>query len=189
MKQNWKPGTLVYPVPAVLVSVGKDKSEYNILTVAWTGTICSDPPMCYISVRPERHSYAILKRNREFVINLTTEDLAFATDWCGVRSGKDHDKFHEMQLTPGKSRIVKAPYIEESPLCIECRVRRIFPLGSHSMFVSEVVNILADYQYIDPATGAFKLEEAKMLTYLHGKYYGLGDLIGKFGWSVQRKKE
>jgi flavin reductase (DIM6/NTAB) family NADH-FMN oxidoreductase RutF len=188
MKQNWKPGTLVYPVPAVLVSVGKEESEYNILTVAWTGTICSDPALCYISVRPERYSHAILTRNREFVINLTTEDLAFATDWCGVRSGKNHDKFKEMQLTPGKSQIVAAPYIEESPLSIECRVTEIIPLGTHDLFLAEVVNILADERYIDPQTGAFDLEKARLLAYLHGKYYTLGTLIGKFGWSVQRKK-
>jgi flavin reductase (DIM6/NTAB) family NADH-FMN oxidoreductase RutF len=189
MKQDWKPGTLVYPVPAVMVSVGKDESEYNILTVAWTGTICSDPAMCYISVRPERYSYSILKRNMEFVINLTTEDLAFATDWCGVRSGKEHNKFKEMKLTPGKAHIVRAPYIEESPLCIECRVKEIIPLGTHDMFLAEVVNILADERYIHPLTGTFDLGKAKVLAYSHGKYYGLGELIGKFGWSVQRKKQ
>ncbi|MDR2805279.1 MAG: flavin reductase family protein [Dysgonamonadaceae bacterium] len=189
MKQDWKPGTLVYPVPAVMVSVGKDESEYNILTVAWTGTICSDPAMCYISVRPERHSYSILKRNMEFVINLTTEALAFATDWCGVRSGREHNKFKEMQLTPKKAHIVQAPYIEESPLCIECRVKQIIPLGTHDMFLAEVVNILADEQYIQPLTGTFDLEKAKVLAYSHGKYYSLGERIGKFGWSVQRKKQ
>lgn len=187
MKQNWKPGTLIYPVPAVMVSMGKEESEYNILTIGWTGTICSDPAMCYISVRPERYSYPILKRNMEFVINLTTEDLARATDWCGVRSGKDYNKFKEMNLTPVKAKIVNAPYIEESPLCIECRVKEILSLGTHDMFIAEVVNILADEAYIDPKTGAFDMKKAKLLAYLHGKYYGLGDLIGKFGWSVQRK--
>jgi flavin reductase (DIM6/NTAB) family NADH-FMN oxidoreductase RutF len=187
MKRNWKPGTLVYPVPAVLVSVGKEESEYNILTVAWTGTICSDPAMCYISVRPGRHSHAILHRNREFVINLTTEELAFAVDWCGVRSGRDYNKFKEMKLTPGKAHIVQAPYIEEAPLCIECRVTDILSLGTHDMFLAEVVNILADERYFDPQTGAFDMEKAKLLAYSHGKYYGLGERIGKFGWSVQRK--
>ena len=118
MKQDWKPGTMIYPLPAVLVSCGSTPEEYNILTIAWTGTICTNPPMCYISVRPERHSYEILKRNMEFVINLTTKDMARATDWCGVRSGKDYNKFEEMHLTPGKSTVVKAPIIEESPLCI-----------------------------------------------------------------------
>ncbi|KAA6302500.1 MAG: Flavoredoxin [Candidatus Ordinivivax streblomastigis] len=188
MKQNWKPGTLIYPLPAVMVTVGNDESEYNILTVAWVGTICSDPAMCYISVRPERHSYPILKKNMEFVINLTTEKLAYATDWCGVRSGKDFNKFKEMNLTPGKAAIVRAPTIEESPLSIECRVKEILPLGTHDMFISEVVNILADEQYIHPVTGTFNMERAKVLAYSHGKYYGLGEFIGKFGWSVQKSK-
>ena len=189
MKIDWKPGTLIYPVPAVMVTVGKDESEYNILTIGWTGTICTNPAMCYISVRPERHSYPILKRNMEFVINLTTEKLALATDWCGVRSGKDFDKFKEMNLTPAKAKIVNAPYIEESPLCIECRVQEILSLGSHDMFIAEVVNILADEAYIDPQTGAFDMEKAGLLAYAHGKYYGLGELIGKFGWSVEKKKK
>lgn len=188
MKQDWKPGTLIYPVPAVMISCGREEKEYNIITASWTGTICSDPAMCYISLRPERHSYPIIKRDMEFVINLTTEALAYATDWCGVRSGKDYNKFEEMKLTPGKSHIVQAPYIEESPLCIECRVKEILPLGSHDMFIAEVVNILADDKYIDPATGAFDLKKAEIIAYAHGKYYGLGELIGKFGWSVQKKK-
>jgi len=187
MKQNWKSGTLIYPLPALLITVGSDESEYNILTVSWAGTICSDPAMCYISVRPERHSYPILKKNMEFVINLTTEDLAYATDWCGVRSGKDYNKFAEMKLTPKPSHVVRAPYIDESPLCIECRVKEILPLGTHDMFIAEVVNILADEKYIDPATGVFDLEKARVLAYSHGKYYGLGEQIGKFGWSVQKK--
>ena len=187
MKIDWKPGTLLYPLPAVLITVGSDESEYNVLTIAWTGTICSDPAMCYISVRPERHSYPILKKNMEFVINLTTEKMAYATDWCGVRSGKNFNKFEEMKLTLGKSHVVKAPYIEESPLCIECRVKEIIPLGTHDMFISEVVNILADDQYINEKTGTFDMEKAKLLAYSHGKYYGLGEFIGKFGWSVQRK--
>lgn len=189
MKQDWKPGTLIYPVPAVLVSVGNEEKEYNIFTVGWTGTICTDPAMCYISVRPERHSYHILKKNMEFVINLTTKGLSFATDWCGVRSGKDYNKFEEMNLTPARSHVVSAPYIEESPLCIECRVREILPLGTHDMFIAEVLNILADDKYIDPVTGSFDMKAANLLAYAHGKYYELGDLIGKFGWSVQKKKK
>jgi flavin reductase (DIM6/NTAB) family NADH-FMN oxidoreductase RutF len=189
MKKDWKPGTLVYPVPVVLVTVGNDKSEYNILTVAWTGTICTDPAMCYISVRPERYSYPILKKNMEFVINLTTEKMAFATDWCGVNSGKNFNKFEEMKLTPLPSHIVKAPYIEESPLCIECRIKEIIPLGTHDMFIAEVVNVLADDQYINKETGAFDMQNAGLLAYAHGKYYGLGEPIGKFGWSIQRKKK
>ena len=144
MKQDWKPGTMIYPLPAILVSCGSTAEEYNLITVAWTGTLCTNPPMCYISVRPERHSYAIIKKNMEFVLNLTTEDMAFATDWCGVRSGRDYDKFEEMRLTPGKATIVSAPIVEESPLNIECRVKEIISLGSHDMFIAEVVNVRAD---------------------------------------------
>jgi len=187
MKKDWKPGTLLYPLPAVIVAVGKEESEYNLLTVSWTGTICSDPPMCYISVRPERYSYPILKKNREFTINLTTEKMAFATDWVGIRSGKNYDKFKEMHLTPVKAHVVDAPYIDESPLCIECRIKEIITLGTHDMFIAEVVNILADEQFIHPVTGAFNMKKAGLLVYVHGKYYELGDLIGKFGWSVKKK--
>lgn len=188
MKQSWKPGTMVYPVPAVMVTCGNAPSEYNIITVSWVGTICTNPAMCYISIRPERHSYPIIRKNMEFVINLTTRNMAYATDWCGVNSGKDYNKFEEMKLTPGKSTIVKAPVIEESPLCIECRVKEILSLGSHDMFIANVVNVQADEQYIDPATGAFHLEKASLLAYSHGKYYELGELVGKFGWSVKKKK-
>ena len=188
MKTDFKKGTLLYPLPAVIVTVGKDETEYNMLTIAWTGTICSDPAMCYISVRPERYSYPILKKNMEFVINLTTRDMAFAADWVGVRSGKNYNKFKEMQLTPVKAHIVNAPYIEESPLCIECRVKEIIALGTHDMFIAEVVNILAEDKYIDHATGAFDMQKAGLLVYVHGNYYGIGDLIGKFGWSVKKNK-
>ena len=160
MKQDWKPGTMIYPLPAVLVSCGKEESEYNIITVAWTGTICTNPPMCYISVRPERHSYPILKRNMEFVINLTTKEMAFATDWCGVRSGRDYHKFDEMKLTPGQCTVVSAPLIEESPLCIECRVKEIISLGSHDMFIADVVNVRADDRNLNPETGKLELAEA-----------------------------
>ncbi|MDR1373233.1 MAG: flavin reductase family protein [Dysgonamonadaceae bacterium] len=189
MKIDWKPGTLLYPLPAVMVTVGAEPSEYNVLTIAWTGTICSDPAMCYISVRPTgRHSYAILKKNMEFVINLTTEKLARATDWVGVRSGKDYNKFEEMELTPVKAHVVQAPYIEESPLSIECRVKEVLPLGTHDMFIAEVVNILADEQYINNETGVFDIEKARLLVYSHGNYYGMGNFIGKFGWSVRKKR-
>jgi flavin reductase (DIM6/NTAB) family NADH-FMN oxidoreductase RutF len=153
------------------------------------GTICSNPPMCYISVRPERHSYEIIKRTGEFVINLTNEEMAFATDWCGVKSGRDYNKFAEMKLTPFKGEKVSAPIIKESPLCIECKVREIIPLGSHDMFISDVVNIQADSKYIDPSTDTFKLSEAKLIAYSHGHYYKLGKEIGKFGWTVQKKKK
>lgn len=189
MKQDWKPGTMIYPLPAVMISCGSTPEEYNIITVSWVGTICSNPPMCYVSIRPERFSHDIIKRNKEYVINLTTEELAKATDWCGVRSGKNYNKFKEMQLTPGKATIVNAPIIEEAPLSIECRVKEIIPLGSHDMFISEVVNIKADEKYFDPKTEKFDLERTKPLIYVHGNYYGLGRLIGKFGWSVQKKKK
>ncbi|MGX8682521.1 MAG: flavin reductase family protein, partial [Bacteroidales bacterium] len=154
---DWKPGTLIYPLPAVLISCGSTPEEYNVLTVAWTGTLCTNPPMCYISVRPERHSYPIIKKNMEFVINLTTERLAKATDWCGVRSGRDYNKFEEMHLTPGKCSVVSAPLIEESPVNIECRVKEIMSLGSHDMFMAEVVNVRVDSQYLDKETGAFDM--------------------------------
>lgn len=188
MKQDWKPGTLIYPVPAAMISCGQTEEEYNILTLSWVGTICTNPPMCYISVRPERYSYDIIKRNMEFVINITTEELAYATDWCGVKSGNDFNKFEEMNLTAGKANIVRAPIIEESPLNIECRVREIVSLGSHDMFIADVVNVKADEKYIDLKTGKFSLEESKPIAYSHGQYYGLGKKLGGFGWSVKKKK-
>jgi len=185
---SWKPGTLIYPLPAVLISCGSNVDEFNLLTISWVGTICTNPPMCYISVRPERHSYDIIKKNMEFVINLTNEEMAYATDWCGVRSGKDHNKFAEMNLTPSKSEFIDAPIIKESPLSIECRVKEIVKLGSHDMFIADVVNVQADSRYINPVTGEFKLSEAKLIAYSHGHYYKLGEEIGKFGWSVKKKK-
>ena len=188
-KVDWKPGTMIYPLPAVMVSLGESPEEYNIITIAWTGTLCSDPPLCYISVRPERHSYAILQRTREFVINLTTRSLAFATDWCGVRSGRQYHKFAEMNLTPGPASKVKAPIIVEAPINIECRVIEVHRLGSHDMFMAEVVNVKADAQYIDQRTGAFDLAKAEPLAYAHGQYFTLGKKIGKFGFSVQKKRK
>ena len=188
-KQQWKPGTLIYPLPAVLISCGETEEEYNMLTVAWVGTICTNPAMCYISVRPERHSYDIIKRTKSFVINLTSEDMARATDWCGVRSGKDYNKFQEMRLTPQKAQKVSAPIILESPLSIECEVLEIKELGSHHMFIANVVNVQADERYIDPATDEFRLSDAKLIAYSHGHYYKLGEEIGKFGWSVRKNKK
>ena len=169
MKEDWKPGTLIYPLPAVLVSCGSTPEEYNILTVAWTGTLCTNPPMCYISVRPERHSYDIIRRNMEFVINLTTKDMARATDWCGVRSGRDYNKFEEMHLTPGRCSVVQAPLIEESPLCIECRVKEIVSLGSHDMFIADVVNVRAETSHLNPDTGKLELAETNPLVYVHDR--------------------
>lgn len=188
MKQTWKPGTVLYPVPAVLVSCGATPDEYNMLTVAWTGTVCTNPPMCSISVRPERHSYGIIRRTGEFVINLTTERLARAADWCGVRSGRDYDKFREMGLTPLPGEQVAAPIIAEAPVSIECRVRQVLPLGSHDLFLAEVVNVQVDEAYIDPDTGRFCLEKAAPIVYSHGEYFALGQALGHFGWSVRRKR-
>lgn len=187
-KINWKPGTMIYPLPAVLVSCGETPDEYNLLTISWTGTICSDPPMCYISVRPSRHSYEIIKRTGEYVINLTTEKLARATDWCGVKSGKNVNKWKEMGLTPAPASNVKAPIVLEAPVSIECKVKEILNLGSHHMFISEVVNVMADEEYMDPVTGAFNLKKADPLCYIHGHYFKTGDPVGKFGWSVEKKK-
>lgn len=184
-KVIWKPGTMIYPLPAVMVSCGTKEEGYNILTVSWTGTICTDPAMCYISVRPSRFSYDIIRRNGEFVINLTTRRLAWATDWCGVKSGADHDKFRETGLTPSPASIVKAPLIEESPLSIECVVKEIKELGSHHMFISEVVAVDADEKYIDSHSEVFRLDKALPLCYSHGKYYDTGKFIGKFGYSVK----
>ena len=186
-KQEWKPGTLIYPLPAVLVSCGSTPEEYNLMTIAWTGTVCTNPPMCYISVRKERHSYDIIRRTGEFVINLTTEQMARATDWCGVRSGRDVNKWEAMGLTPQTNSHVSAPLVGESPLSICCRVRQIIELGSHDMFLADVVGIEADERYIDPETGKFSLERAKPIVYSHGEYYSLGELIGHFGWSVKKK--
>jgi flavin reductase (DIM6/NTAB) family NADH-FMN oxidoreductase RutF len=188
-KVTWKPGTMIYPLPAVMVSCGDSPDNYNIITISWTGTICTDPAMCYISVRPERHSYNIIKETGEFVINITTAALAFATDWCGVKSGRDFNKFREMKLTPGKASLVKAPLIEESPVNIECLVREIKELGSHHMFISEVVAVNANDKYIDKDTGRFSLNESVPICYSHGKYYEIGRHIGKFGYSVEKKKK
>ena len=189
MRVDWKPGTMIYPLPVVMVSLGETAEEYNIITIAWTGTICTDPPLCYISVRPERHSYTILERTREFVINLTTRSLAFATDWCGVRSGRQYRKFEEMGLTPGPALKVKAPIIIEAPINIECSVTGIQRLGTHDMFTAEVVNVRADPQYLDPETGFFDLAKTELLAYAHGQYFTLGRKIGKFGFSVEKKRK
>lgn len=188
MRQSWKPGTMIYPLPAILVSCGNTPERYNLLTVAWTGTICTDPAMCYISVRPERHSYDIIKHDMEFTLNLTTSSMARATDWAGVRSGRDFNKWQETGLTPVGGIKVSCPYVKESPLSIECRVKQIIHLGSHDMFIAEVVNVLADETLIDPDTGAFDLSKAGLIAYSHGAYYELGRQIGRFGWSVKKKK-
>jgi flavin reductase (DIM6/NTAB) family NADH-FMN oxidoreductase RutF len=183
-----KPATMIYPLPAVMVSCGSHPDEYNIITVAWTGTICSDPPMCYISIRPSRHSYDIIKRNREFVINLTTEKLARTTDWCGIRSGRDYNKFDEMNLKPVKSNRVQAPGIAESPVNIECRVTDIIELGIHHMFMAEVLSIQADTNCFTTDIGSFELSKANLISYQNGKYFKTGEMIGKYGYSAKEEK-
>ena len=185
-KVVWKPGTFVYPIPAVMVSCG-NMEKSNIITVAWTGIINTNPAMCYISVRPERYSYNIIKETGEFVINLTSKDLAFATDWCGVKSGKDVDKFKSMKLTNEDCNFVKCPAIKESPVSIECKVKEIKELGSHHMFMAEVLSINADEKYIDEK-GAFDISKCDLVAYANGKYFELGEQVGKFGYSVQKKK-
>lgn len=186
-KVQWKAGTFIYPIPAVMVSCGT-MEKANIITVAWTGILNTNPAMCYISVRPERYSHDVIKESGEFVINLTTKRLAYATDWCGVKSGKNVDKFKEMKLTKEKANFVKAPLIKESPVSVECKVKQIVPLGSHDMFVAEVLSIDADEKYIDEK-GAFDISKCDLIAYANGGYYPLGKKIGKFGYSVQKKKK
>lgn len=186
-KELWKPGNMLYPIPAVMVSCQREGEKPNIITVAWAGNVCSSPAMLSISVRKERYSYAILKETGEFVVNLTNRKLAYATDWCGVRSGKDYDKFKEMHLTPLESRFVSAPGIAESPVNIECKVRNVLELGSHDMFVAEVMGVTVDEKLLDNK-GKFDLRAADLISYSHGEYFTLGEKIGKFGYSVVKKK-
>lgn len=186
-KQFWKPGNMLYPVPPVMVSCQRENEKPNIITVAWAGTINTISPMLSISVRPERYSYDIIRETGEFVVNLTTKELAFATDYCGVRSGREVDKFKEMHLTPSKSQTIKAPGIAESPVNIECKVIEVKELGSHHMFLAEVAGVQADDKYMDEK-GKFHLNRAGLITYSHGEYYELGKKLGKFGYSVQKKK-
>lgn len=185
-KVLWKPGTIEYPIPAVMVSVG-DMENSNIITVAWTGVICSEPAMVYISVRPSRHSYEIIKKSKEFVINLTTEELAYKTDWCGVKSGKDVDKFKEMNLTKQEAEFVKCPMIAESPISLECQVVEEKDLGSHTMFIAKVLGVHASEEYIDEK-GAFDISKCNLMAYANGGYYSLGKKLGTFGYSVRKKK-
>ena len=186
-KQIWKPGNMVYPLPAVMVSTADKNGEDNIITVAWTGTICTNPAMLYISVRPERYSYHMIKESGEFVVNLTTEALARATDWCGVRSGRDVDKWKEMGLTRGKSETLQySPCIKESPVNIECKVDQILELGSHHMFMAKVQAVQVDDRYMQE-NGKFDLASSRLLTYSHGEYYSLGKKLGTFGYSVKKK--
>jgi len=186
-KELWKPGNMLYPIPAVMVSCQREGEKPNIITVAWAGNVCSSPAMLSISVRKERYSYDIIKETGEFVVNLTNRKLAYATDWCGVKSGKDYDKFKEMHLTPLESRFVSAPAIAESPVNIECKVRNVLELGSHDMFVAEVMGVTVDEKLLDNK-GKFDLRAADLISYSHGEYFTLGEKIGKFGYSVVKKK-
>lgn len=182
----WKPGNMVYPVPAVMVTAADREGKSNIITIAWTGTVCTNPPMAYISVRPERYSYGMLKETGEFVINLTTEKLVRATDYCGVKSGRDTDKWKETGLTPIPAQEVNVPLIKESPVNIECRVSEIRELGSHHMFLARVVAVDVDEAYLNEP-GRFELQKAAPIVYSHGEYYGLSSLLGTFGYSVRKK--
>ena len=186
-KQFWKPGNMLYPLPVVMVSVTDGKGHDNIITVAWAGTVCSAPPMLSISVRPERHSYSMLKQTGEFVVNLVTEELVYATDYCGVKSGRDIDKFEELKLTKLTASQVNAPLIGESPVNLECQVKQVIPLGTHDMFLAEIVAVHADQQYMDEK-GKFHLEEAGPVVYSHGAYLATGRKLGTFGYSVRKKK-
>ena len=186
-KEMWKPGTFVYPIPAVMVSCGTMEKS-NIITVAWTGILNTNPAIVYISVRPERYSYNLIKQQGEFVINLTTKDLVRQTDWCGVKTGAKVDKFKEMKLHKEKANFVKCPMIKESPVSIECKVREIKELGSHHMFVADVLSINADKKYID-SKGTFDISKCDLIAYANGKYFTLGKQVGKFGYSVQKKKK
>lgn len=185
-KISFKPGNMLYPLPVVMVSVADKAGNSDIVTVAWAGTICTNPPMVSISVRPERFSHHMLMETGEFVINLTTKELAFATDYCGVRSGRDVDKWKEMKLTPVMGNVVKVPYIAESPVNIECKVVKVEKLGSHDMFIAEVVAVQVDDVYMDEKN-SFHLSQANPIVYSHGEYYLLGEKLGKFGYSVQKK--
>ena len=186
-KQSWKPGNMLYPVPAVMVSCQRPGEKPNIITIAWAGTVCTNPPMVSISVRPERYSYSILRDTKEFVLNLTTCELAKATDYCGVRSGRDVDKYREMHLTPLQSQQIQAPGIAESPVNIECKVKQILELGSHHLFLAEVLGVTVDETYLDEK-GTFRLNQADLVAYCHGQYRTLGESIGSFGYSVRKKE-
>lgn len=186
-KQVWKPGNMLYPLPAVMVSCQRKDEKPNIITVAWAGTVCSDPAMVSVSIRPERYSYDIIRETGEFVINLTTRRLAAAADYCGVRSGRDVDKFEEMHLTPVPSRKIAAPGILESPVNIECKVKQILQLGSHDMFLAEVVGVNVTEECMDEK-GRLLLNETGLVAYSHGRYFSLGECVGTFGYSVRKKK-
>lgn len=187
-KLMWKPGTMLYPLPAVMVSCRNNEGINNILTVAWTGIICTNPAMLYISVRPERHSYNMIKDTGEFVINIPNRKLAFATDFCGVKSGRDIDKFAHLKLTPAKSNLVAAPFIDECPVNLECKVKEIVKLGSHDMFIAEILCVNVDEGLLD-SKGKLQLNKADLICYTHGEYRTLADSMGSFGFSVRKKDD
>ena len=187
-KIDFKPGNMLYPLPAVLVTVRNREREDNVFTVAWTGTVCTNPPMLYISVRPERYSYQAIADTGVFAVNLTTASMAKAVDFCGVRSGRDTDKFRAAGLTKTEGTVCDVPLIEESPVCIECRVKQVLPLGSHHMFIADVVHVTVDESYMDE-DGRFHLEKADPLVYSHGEYYNTGSYKGNFGFSVRKRKK
>lgn len=186
-KELWKAGNMLYPLPVVMVSMADRDGKFNIITIAWAGTVCTNPPMVSISVRPSRFSHHMLMESREFVINLTTKELVFATDYCGVKSGREVDKWKELHLTPLASQEVAAPSIAESPVNIECKVERVEHLGSHDLFLASVVAVRVDNRYMDQ-NGSFHLEKAQPIVYSHGEYYDLGAKLGKFGYSIQKNR-
>ncbi len=185
-KIQWKPGNMLYPLPVVIVTCGETTEEYNGITIAWTGTICTNPPMTYISIRPTRHSYDIIKRQGGFVINLTTEEMAFATDYIGVKTGAKEAKLDKMKLDYDIGEIIKAPLLRNSPVCIECETTEILELGSHHMFMAKVVKVHVEENLMDDSN-KFHLDKSKPIVYSHGNYYGLGEYKGKFGYSVSKK--
>lgn len=185
-KITWKPGTMLYPLPPALISCGTVEKP-NVMTVAWTGIISSDPVTTYVSIRPSRYSHEIIKASGEFVINLPTWNMVTAVDYCGVKSGREIDKFKEMNLTALPSTEVKAPQIGEAPVSLECRVKSITNYGTHDMFLAEVVAVNVDDKYIDDK-GALDLEKAGLVAFAHGKYYTLGRNLGSFGFSVNKAR-
>ena len=184
-KEYWKPGNMLYPIPVVMVSCGSFEKA-NIITIAWAGTVCTNPPMVSISIRKERYSYDIIKEKKQFAINLVTRDIIRQADYCGGKSGRDVDKFKETKLTPVKGKVISAPLIGESPVSLECIVKDILPLGSHDLFLAEVVSVAVDKRYMDDK-GKFNLNKSGLAVYSHGEYFLLGELLGKFGYSVKKK--
>jgi len=188
-RQYWKPSNMLYPVPAVMISSADENGRPNVMTAAWAGTICSDPVMLSVSIRKERYSHSLIKNSGEFVVNLTTSSLVKVTDYVGVKSGKDIDKFNlpgDLKITPSPSKYIKAPGIAESPVSLECKVKDIIELGTHDMFIAEVLSTDIDEKYLDE-NGRFDLAKADLIAYSHGEYYTLGNLLGKFGYSVKKK--